>query len=479
MEAAAKSGADLLWAFQLHREHRALAKRLTAVETNAAQQKDRITVAEQNAHSNQHERVDALTQRLRNLEDAEVTEQVAGLASELRTTRQQLEQARDKVKLLDKASKEADSKARDRDQVVQVRLGEFASVVVQTKNAVHSLEGRLELAVDSAGRTATKAVAASSERCEQQIRALSEQLRNLEQAQGDLRALVESDRRDRIAASIFSVSTGPKAPRISDEDITPSTPSHNLDRTAQTRSRPHTTSKSQVQEQTAVDAPAPQRSSETILPAEQSLIPVREMKPPVANKSKRKRGFTKELTQLIHGDGSLTNAPVVLDSQEPGVSTRGSKRLKAGAAEGRSLRSGLTQPGAPANKIKEEPAAKRAKVTAQTANSKAAKTATEHPTPVVAKNNTQGRKGRAKAKKAPVPRKPLLPTSDEIQVFRSPSAFEQAPLPSGFARAPLLMKSEKTTAVQHEQRSQQRRRRIEQDDSMEEFMAKCEAATEM
>jgi len=479
MEAAAKPGADLLWAFQLHREHHALAKRLTAVETNAAQQKERVTVVEQNAHSNQHERVDALTQRLRKLEDAEVTEQVAGLASELRTTRQQLEQARDKVKLIDKVSKDADIKARDRDRDVQVRLGEFASVVAQTQNAVHSLEGRLETAFDSAGRTASKAVAASSERYEHHIRALSEQLRGLERAQGDLRALVESDRRDRIIAPNCPVSTGPKVPRISDEDMIPAIPNHNLKRTEQVRSRPQTTSNSSAQEQTPIDAPAPQRSSETILPAEHTLNFATEMKPPAASKNKRKRTFGKELTQLIHGDGSLTNAPAVLDSQEPGVTTRGSKRLKAGAAEGRSLRSGLTQPGAPASKIKKEPAAKRAKVTAHNANSKAAKTVTEHPTPVVTTNHTQGRKGRAKPKKVPAPRKPLLPTSDEIQVFRTPSAYEQAPLPSGFARAPLPVKLEKTTAAQHEQRLQQRRRRIEQDDSMEEFMAKCEAAAEM
>jgi hypothetical protein len=41
------------------------------------------------------------------------------------------------------------------------------------------------------------------------------------------------------------------------------------------------------------------------------------------------------------------------------------------------------------------------------------------------------------------------------------------------------MMSEKDTTKRQEPRPKQRRRRIEQDDSMEEFLAKCEAATEM
>ena len=200
MEVRAKPGADLLWAFQLHREHRALAKRLTAVETSTAEQQERITASEQSTHSDQHERVDALTERLRKFEDTDVSEQVAGLAGELRTTRKQLEQGRDKLKAIEKADKEADSKIKDKERAVQVRLGEFASVAAQTQSALHALEGRLGLAADAAGRAVTDGLAAFSERYEEQLGTLSEQLRSLKQVQGDLRALVESDRRDRIVA---------------------------------------------------------------------------------------------------------------------------------------------------------------------------------------------------------------------------------------------------------------------------------------
>ena len=47
----AKPGADLLWAFQLHREHGALSKRLTLLEKATAQQQDRTTAEEQSARA--------------------------------------------------------------------------------------------------------------------------------------------------------------------------------------------------------------------------------------------------------------------------------------------------------------------------------------------------------------------------------------------------------------------------------------------
>jgi hypothetical protein len=484
MEVAAKPGADLLWAFQLHREHRALAKRLTVVETSTAQQQERITASEQNTHSDQRGRVDALTERLRKLEDADVSEQVAGLAGELRITRQQLEQARDKLKAIEKVGKEADGKTKDKERAVQVRLGEFASVVAQTQNALHALEGRLGLAVDAAGRNAADGLAAFSERYEEQLGTLSEQLRSLKRVQGDLRALIENDKRDRNVAPAISSSTGPEAPHITEQNTTLSIPSHTQGITKHTPIQPQATSESPAQEKAATDMPAPQRSSNIIPPL--AKTPVSAVQKPIASsKHKRKRGFEKEISQLIHGDGSLTNAPIVLESQEPGATTRGSKRLKAEAVEGKSLRSGFTQPGHPPNNIK-EPTVTRAKALAQPAvnavasRKTAAKTAAKRPAPKPATAATQERKGKAKSKKAPALKKPLLSTSSEVQVAhsRTPSASQQLPLPPTLASLSLPSKSEKNTSEQNEQHPQQRRRRIVQDDSMEEFLAKCEAAGE-
>lgn len=486
MEVTAKPGADLLWAFQLHREHRALAKRLTSVETSIAQQQERIAASEQNANSDQHGRVDALTERLRKLEDADVSEQVAGLAGELRVVRQQLEQARDKLKLIEKVNKEADDKNKDKEREIQVRLGEFASVVTQTQNDVLALEGRLGLAVDAAGRTGADGVAASSERYDEQLGTLSEQLRNLERVQGDLRALFESDRRNSIAAPVVSAPTGLEAPHITERDATLSEPSHTQGMIKHLRSKPQAIPESSVQERMVADMPEPQRPS-SIMPPVAKTPGLTGQKPTAASKRKRKRGFEKEISQLIHGDSSLTNAPIVLDSQDPGAITRGSKKLKTSAVEGRSLRSGFTQPDVPINNIKKEPAVTRAKALAQPAVSvvagrkTAATTAAKRSAPKPAVTATQERKGKAKSKKAPVQKKPLLSASNEVQVAHSctPSATKTPPLPTTLASSPPPMMSEKDTTKRQEPRPKQRRRRIEQDDSMEEFLAKCEAATEM
>jgi hypothetical protein len=488
MEVTAKPGADLLWAFQLHREHRALAKRLTAVETSVAHQQERITASEQTAHSDQHGRVDALTERLRKLEDADVSEQVAGLAGELRVTRQQLEQARDKVKLIEKANKEVDSRNQEKNREVQVRLEEFASVVAQTQNAVHALEGRLGLAVDAAGRIAADGLAALSERYEEQLGTLSEQLRSLQLAQGDLCALIESDRRNRIAPPVVSALTDPEASRITERDTTMSVPSHTQSRTKHPQSKPQAIPESPVQERMAADMPEPERSSSTMPPPVAKTPGLTAQKPTASSKSKRKRGFEKEISQLIHGDGSLTNAPIILESQDPGATTRGCKKLKTSAVEGRSLRSGFTQPDVPIDKIKKEPAVTRAKALAQPAVSvvagtkTAAKTAAKRSAPTPATAATQEHKGKAKSKKTPAQKKPLPSTSSKVQVAnsRTPSTSEQPPQPPSLEASTVLPKiHEKNTTEQQEQRPKQRRRRIEQDDSMEEFLAKCEAATEM
>lgn len=489
MEVTAKPGADLLWAFQLHREHRALAKRLTAVETSAAHQQERITASEQNAHSDQHGRVDALTERLRKLEDADVSEQVAGLAGELRVTRQQLEQARDKLKAIEKAGKEADGKNKDKEREIQVRLGEFASVVAQTQNAVHALEGRLGLAVDAAGRSAADGLAAFSERYEEQLGTLSGKLRSLERVQGDLHALFETDRRNRIAAPVVSAPTGPEAAHITERRTTLSEPSHTQSRTKPPRSKPEAIPESPAQERIAADMPEPQRPSR-IMPPVPKTPALAEQKSTVSSKSKskRKRGFEKEISQLIHGDGFLTNAPIILESQAPGATTRGNKKLKTLPVEGRSLRSDFTQPDAPINNIKKEPAMTRAKASAQTAMSvvagrkTAAKTVAKRSVPTPATAATQERKGEAKPKKTPAPKKPLPSTSSEVQVAhsRTPSTPRQPLQPPSLEVSSVLPKiQEKNTTKQQEQRSKPRRRRIEQDDSMEEFLAKCEAATEM
>lgn len=488
MEGTAKPGADLLWAFQLHREHRALSKRLTAVETSAARQQDRITASEQSARSAQHERVDALTGRLRKLEDADVSEQVAGLAGELRATRHQLDQARDKLKPIEKAQKEADSKSKDRDRTVQLRLGECASVAAQTQKAVRDLEGRLQFAVNVAGRDDAEDVVASSERHEEQIQALGEQLRTLERAQGHLKALLESDKHNHQSEPAISTSAGSVAPKGTGEHT-------NLSRSRQTSSRNEqlhgnldAVFERPPQEQAATDIPAPQlqRTREFVADGKTpgfAATQAPQTKASGTSKRKRKIGFEKEISQLVHGDGSLTNAPAYLESQTLGVTTRSNKKFKVEAVAGMSLRSALTRPEVQTNKIKEEPAARPTKLAVQPAKTKATgpqkttKTVTAQAPTTTTK--TKGRRGARSPKEAPVPKRPLLSTSSEIQVaYSHGSTASKQPVLENTA---LPVKTETGILRQDEQllqqRPQHRRRRIEQDDSMEEFLAKCQAAT--
>lgn len=495
MEGAAKPGADLLWAFQLHREHRALAKRLTAVEASTSRQNDRITASEQNAHPAQQERVDVLTVRLRELEDSDTNEQVAGLASELRGTRQQLEQVRDKIKLVEKAQKEAVSTSKGRDQTFQDKLGELSNVVAQLQRFAEHSENRFKHLTDHGARAAADGQKASSERHENQIKRLGEQLGGLERAQGYLRALIENVRQDdRVAPAVTS--TRSKARKDIQNDVTLATSNETPGESGPPQSEPQAVSKRPAQERDALDLPASRRLDNITAPdLETPALPVARVEPKKpTGPMKRKRGFEKEITQLIHGDGSLTNAPIILESQSLGNTTRGDKRLKVEPKEGRSLRSALNKADTQSRvkNVKQEPSTARTKAAMQpkktlvTGSKEATKNATKttkaSQAPKAAVTRSNAPKVCHNATETPLSRRPLQPSSpSEIQVAysRGPSALEEAPAP---ASPPMPVKEEsdprEKRSLRTQKQPQQRRRRIEQDDSMEEFLAKCEAAME-
>lgn len=492
MEGATKPGADLLWAFQLHREHRALAKRLIAAEASTARQNDRITAGEQSAHPAQQERVDALTVRLRKLEDSDTNEQVARLASELRGARQQLEQVRDKVKLVEKAHKEAASKAEKGDETFQDKVGELSNVVAQLQRFAEHSENRFKQLVEHGARATADGYKASSERHENQIKGMGEQLSGLERAQGHLRSFIEDVRQDHRVALAVSTSTRSKARKDINNDETLATSNETPGESGPPQSEPQAVSKRPAQERDALDLPASRRLDNIIAPdLETPALPVTraEAKKP-SGPIKRKRGLEKEITQLIHGDGSLTNAPVVLDSQSLGITTRGNKKLKVEPFEGRSLRSALNKPDTQSRvqKVKEKPATTRAKIAVQpqetlvTVSKKAAKPKPAGRPPKNAVTKTRGRRGMPEATETPVPKQILsLSSSSQIQVAysRGSSARREAPcaaspqMPAETEGCPREQRQLRT-----QPRPQKRRRRIEQDDSMEEFIAKCEAAME-
>jgi hypothetical protein len=462
MENTMKPGADLLWAFQLHREHRALSKRLTAVEATAAKHQDKVTASEQ---------------------------QVAGLAGELRGTRQQLEQVRDKVKLVEKASKDAVGKSEDRDEELQGQLGELSSSVVQLQRRVGHSESRLQRLTDNGVHAAADGLQVSSERHEDQIKRLSEELRGLERAQGQLRGLIENAVRDHRVAPAMVAPTRSKTAKNASRDTALSTSRRAVGGNGQPRDGPHPILDGPEIEQEILDSPASQLPNKTMSPdAETSALPVaRAAQKKPSGTTKRKR-FEKEISQLMYGDGSLTNAPIILESQDLGANTRGSKKLKVDMFEGRSLRSAFTKPESQSKltKIKEKPARVQAKAPALprkalvTASKTATKTADTQRAPKTAAPKTRGRKAAPEPTKTLSTKQPPPPSySSEIQVAYSQasSASEEEPV----ATSPSLpMKKENGHSKRQKQLPQQQpkkaRRYIVQDDSMEEFLAKCEAA---
>jgi uncharacterized coiled-coil protein SlyX len=484
MEGAVKPGADLLWAFQLHREHRVLSKRLTAIEANTAKQQEQIAASEQQAHHAEKEHINALTERLRKLEDAEISEQVAGLADELRGTRQQLEQVCDKVNLVEKANKETGSKSEERDRGLQDSLGELSKVVAQLQRFAEQSEGRFKHLADHGARATADALNVSNERHDAQITGLREQLSGVDRAHDHLRTAIESVRQEARDAATIAASTSSKAPSHASNEPTLTASRMALRDKEQPQNEPQ--AERHVQEQEAPEPSVPQRKSNTTPPElDNHVSPIFRAAPQKpSGTTKRKRGFEKELTQLIHGDGSLTNAPLILDSQGFGPTTRGSKNPKPGAVEETSLRPAPAKRDTRSQaKVTAEPATRRAKAAAPpkktpvAAPKPATKTTTARQAPITAVTKTQGRKGPGRSKRTPVPKQHLpLSNSSEVQV-----AYSQESSPSQrrqrTASRPLPCGGE--NYQQQQQPPQSRRRRIDQDDSMEEFLAKCQAVIGM
>jgi hypothetical protein len=501
MANAAKPGADLLWAFQLHREHGALSKRLTLLEKATAQQQDRTTAEEQSARAAYDQRLDALARQLQTLQESEVTEQVAGLASELRATRQQVDQAREKVKSIESASKEIDGKIQEREQVVHAKLGSLESTLAQVQRTLLGFEGRLQFAAQHGARVAAEGLEESGQRHREEIVELSERLRGLQDVQNEMRALVEGVVRDWHKAPAFahSLEQTTAAPLSAAPTSYPHHGTAALHRTtaapfnaataSHATTRPNPQQEKPVLDQTTAAPPSTSAAPHiTTVPNAKSG----KAKANTANAPVKKKRFEKEIASLINGEGSLTNAPDIMQSQQAREISRGAgKKRKVPAEEGPLLRLAFTQHETRSQfkKVKEEPLATRAKVPAKTSRKAVAeaKPAGKKGTTRQAANITTTRvkkepERNLRSARSPTPERPSpLPSSDEIQVavsqevVRSPTP---TPLPlasrgKGKGKAKVVVKREQQTQPQ----PQPRRRRIKQDDSMEEFLAKCRAST--
>jgi predicted nucleic acid-binding Zn-ribbon protein len=497
MANAAKPGADLLWAFQLHREHGALSKRLKALESTTTQHQERMTADEQNARVAYDQRLNALARQLQTLQESEVTEQVAGLAGELRATRQQVEQARDKVKSIESANKEIDGKLQEREHVLHARFGSLESTLAQVQRSLLGFESRIELAAQHGARVAEEGLKESRQRHGEEIVGLSERLGGLQDAQNGLRALVEGVVRDRyqapiVAPALDQSTTAPLNTAAASYIPAVPDPQHGTSALNETIAAPSSAStashiitmSSPRRQKTALDqmtsaAPSSSTASHIIV------------KPnPKPAKAKPARRFSREIASLINGEGTLTNAPDILSSQLPPESSKGGgKKRKAPADEGPLLRATFTQreTRSQVKKIKEEPLATRAK-----APTKDPKQAASQVKPVGKKGTTRqaANINTAGVRKEPgrnlrrarviTPELPLqLPSSDQIQYETSQQLVDSpTPTPRTLAARGKGKGKDKVVVKREEKpKQQQPRRRIKQDDSMEEFLAKCRAST--
>lgn len=458
MEATAKPGAGLLWAFELHRENQVLSKRLKAVETTTAKHQEQITDSQQNVDNAQQKRLDALTERLNKLEHSDVNAQIAGLTSQVQSTQGQLKQMQGKVEHMDKANGSAESKSKEQHRGIERRLEELTSALTRTEHVVHGFENRLELATDHEVRSSVEILELSIERNEHQLKDLGEQVRILQQVQGQLQVLFEDARQNHRSDSILPVPAQLNA--VSD------------------------TRKAAAVLPGINYSPGVQRQNDTVttFTTKPDFPAARIDQGKPLRPTKRKRGFSKELTQLLHGDGSLTNATPIPQGQVDGPITRASKKPKIESVQGASRASRSKR-----QKTQVETAVTKAKAAVSTAAAAASTTAKTASTtaPVtairkVAKTGvpkTNGRKRNPKQRKPTIAKQPLLQSSSsEIQVatrrFSPASKQHAAPM-----RSPLPSKPNDYNE-KPEQHQPPRRRRIQQDDSMEEFLAKCQAAIE-
>ena len=505
MAAAAKPGADLLWAFQLHREHGALSKRLKALESMTAQRQDRIAESEQNARSAHDERFEALARQLQTLQGSDVIEQVAGLASEIRATRHQVDQVRDKVKSVENASKETNGKNQERQQVASSRFGDLESTLAQVQRTLLGFDGRLQVVAQHGARVAAEGLE-TRQRYDDEISDLREQLSALQNAEHELRVFIEGVARDCqkapvVAPALDQTSTAPL--NIAAASHVTALPDSTRERTALDRTTPaspnttHATTIPKLQQEHLVTDQAKRVSPNTITASHPNIVSnsknteAKQAKPPV--KAKR---FEKEIASLIHGEGSLTNAPKILQNELPlKISNVGTKKRKAPAGEGPLLRATFTQreTRSQAKKIKQEPPVTRLKAPTKTSKRAATGTkpvgkngsATRQTANTTTTTTTRITKDPVRHPKCVRPCTPDLPlpppSSDRIVVELSQDLVDPptpTPLPLA-SRGNGKGKRKGKVGVKVEQRpqQQQRRRRIKQDDSMEEFLAKCRAST--
>lgn len=432
----------------MKREHRHLSERLNVLESALANQDKRITIIENNDGSVQDARITDISNQVRSLQESDIAERLAGLAGELRETRQQTERTRDKLRDVEKAARKHSSAACDKDSAVQERFVELEHHLSLLRAGFQAFERRLELMAHDEVHAATEKMDASNKQHCARFEALEEQLRQFKQAQDELRALhADSNHAVRDSATISKPTNPSQQPSGRSKKNTP-----------------------------------------------RSIVPPLPQVPASRPAQEKKTRLEKEIAQLIHGDGALTNAPLLFESQFQ-ASPPGNKKRKL---HDETMPVPQRETRSQAKRLKKAPPAVDAVETVEQTKStiKAATRTTRRPQkPATARNVRTA--GQQKSPEAALPLASELPSLLPSSSTSSIQADSQ--LASHRSRNPTVPSrpeknieptdratvSAKTSAPAKEppkqkehddQRVPQRRRRIEQDDSMEEFLAQCRAA---
>lgn len=475
MASARESATDLLWAYQIKREHRFLAQRINTLETALEEQNKRNSAAETNDGAAQDARITELSTEVKALQDSDLTERIAGLAGELRETRQQSERTRKKLRDLEKTSKNEAGAANERETALQGRIAELEHQMELNRGCIRSFEARFELMMQDEVRPAVSRVdQMKSEHCAR-FGKLEEQLSRLKQTQDELRTLNMKSLQD---AHYYASTSSPNPSQWASRGAGESTAQAAMVSTLPPPSRRADESAAQVS-----------------IPSLSSLLPP--PPPPRPGRAQKKKKMDKEIAQLMCGEGFLTNAPFVFESQGETSPPRNRKRKAVAetaqfsprATRSQAKRLKQTPPVKPAPTQLEQPTAiPKAKATAKTSH-RSQKSAT------IRGNKAKKQPDVVQTAFSPSRRIPLLlPSSahddfdvqDQIVSHHSPSPTNLPVSGTGKqkiakekvdAKGPTPTTEPRTQIEQVDQRPPQRRRRIEQDDSMEEFLAKCRAVS--
>lgn len=458
-----KPAAELMWAYQLQREHRHLLERLKALEATSEEQNNllerlkaleatskeqdsRIKASQGSISSDVDAKIAALAQRIKSLENSEFSEQVAGLAHELREVRQQVSRSQEKLKDVEKASISAAGVSRNEHEAVLDRVGDVESEMKGVYKASHQLEQK-EQASRNETRAADARVKELSEQLDTAVERFETKLRTLQAEQTELRTLFGRAKVEFEAATSM--------PKI----VSTTVPTH-------------------------LDDPASKTTLKRAFPPDGEASEKPSRKPRMA--------WEKEISQLMRGDDSLMSALPI--SKNIINSTQGATRKRK--AEGPPELA--PKPVLLMRETRSQ--AKRLKPLLSESSTRAGKATESQSMPAISARNANIAKSNKSKRptmlvKLTLPKSTMLPSTSSKEIRRvvpqrkannlQPKPISSNPAAKGKGKEKLDRSSKNTvpsTSVQKRpqspaKRPQNRRRHLTQEDDMDEWWAQVQART--